>query len=98
MVPAHLFTPPPKVDSQVIILHKRQQPLFEVETKDFFKLLRAGFSEKRKKLRNTLAGGLGIDKQAAEALLVAANIDPAKRPQQLRLQDWYELYKEYKKL
>ena len=98
MVPAHLFTPPPKVDSQVIILHKRQQPLFAVETKEFFKLLRAGFSEKRKKLRNTLAGGLGIDKQAAEALLLGANIDPAKRPQQLRLQDWYELYKEYKKL
>lgn len=97
VVPAHLFTPPPKVDSQVIILHKRKQPLFAVDSRLFFRLLRAGFSEKRKKLRNTIAGGLGIDKPTAEAMLISAKIDPSLRPQQLSLNDWHNLYGVYYK-
>ena len=59
-VPAKLFTPPPKVDSQVLILHRREKPLFsDVDTKQFFKLVKAGFSQKRKTLLNSLSGGLG---------------------------------------
>jgi 16S rRNA (adenine1518-N6/adenine1519-N6)-dimethyltransferase len=92
VVPAHLFTPPPKVDSQVIRMDFRAQPLFpDVETDKFFKVMKAGFSEKRKKLRSSLSRGLAIDKEAAEILLHKANISPDKRAQELSIEDWYKL-------
>lgn len=92
VIPAHLFTPPPKVDSQIVCLEWRKEPLFNVDTKVFFKLVKAGFSERRKKLRSSLSGGLAISKDQAEVLLKQANINPEKRAQQLSLDDWYRLY------
>ena len=57
VIPASFFTPPPKVDSQVVILKTRQTPfLTDVDEKDFFKVVKAGFSSKRKKLRSSLSG------------------------------------------
>lgn len=97
VVPAELFTPPPKVDSQILGLKYRKEPLFPgVDTKVFFRLVKAGFSEKRKKLRSSLSGGLGISKPDAEALLTAAQIDPNLRAQALSLDDWYQLYKAFR--
>jgi 16S rRNA (adenine1518-N6/adenine1519-N6)-dimethyltransferase len=94
VVPAKLFTPPPKVDSQILILKRRAQPVFtDVDTKKFFRLVKAGFSQRRKKLRSSLSGGLGISKQQAEDMLQKANIDPNLRPQELSLADWHDLYK-----
>lgn len=94
IVPAELFTPPPKVDSQILYLSYRQITLFpDVDTKKFFRVVKAGFSERRKKLRSSLSGGLGISKQEAEALLTNAGIDPNLRAQALSLDDWYKLYK-----
>lgn len=93
VVPAHLFTPPPKVDSQILILSYRVQPLFpDVDTKKFFQIVKAGFSERRKKLRSSLSGGLHISKQKAEELLNQAGIDPNLRAQALSLDDWHRLY------
>lgn len=92
-VPAELFTPSPKVDSQIITLVRRDQPLFEVDPKAFFRVVRAGFSEKRKKLRNSLAGGLQLSKVEVERALAAANIPPDARAEQLGLQAWAELQK-----
>lgn len=92
LVPAAYFTPPPKVDSQVVILTRRKKPLFkELDEKKFFRTVRAGFSAKRKKLRSSLSGGLGIDKEAAEALLQNAGIDPNHRAEALSLEDWHKL-------
>lgn len=96
MVPAKLFTPPPKVDSQVVILKTRRLPLVEGDEKAFFRVVKAGFSAKRKKLRSSLAGGLGISKQQAEALLAAANIDPDTRAEDLAISQWNNLAKELK--
>lgn len=94
LVPAYLFTPPPKVDSQIIRLDYRTTPLFaDVDVDKFFKIVKAGFSERRKKLRSSLSGGMNIDKEQAEKLLQNAEIDPNKRAQELSLQQWYELYK-----
>lgn len=93
VVGADFFTPPPKVDSQVIKMVYRPQPLFPgVDSKVFFRLVKAGFSEKRKKLRSSLSGGLRIAKPEAETLLEKAGIDPNKRAQELSLTDWYALY------
>ena len=91
-VPAYLFTPPPKVDSQVIVLKMRSMPLFpDISETTYFKAVKAGFSAKRKKLRSSVAGGLLIEKDQAEKLLHAAGIDPNERAENLSLQQWAEL-------
>ncbi len=96
LVPAHLFDPPPKVDSQILILVKRGQPLFKnLDTKVFFKLLKAGFDQKRKKIKTSLAGGLGVSKGEVTKLLAEANIQPDLRPQELTLEQWDALYSAY---
>jgi 16S rRNA (adenine1518-N6/adenine1519-N6)-dimethyltransferase len=91
-VPAELFTPPPKVDSQIIGLRRRPKPLFnDVELDDYFRVVRAGFGEKRKTLRNSLSGGLHIEKSESEALLQAAHISPQARAEELSLDDWHAI-------
>lgn len=93
LVPAELFTPPPKVDSQILLLEYRDQPLFaDVDAKQFFRLVKAGFSQRRKKLRSSLSAGLAISKPEAEALLVKTGLDPNLRAQNLSLNDWHSLY------
>ena len=92
IVPAELFTPPPKVDSQVVILKTRQQPLVApADEKAFFRVVKAGFSAKRKKLRSSLSGGLGISKQDVEELLGKAGISPDARAEDLAIGDWLRL-------
>ena len=94
LVPAELFTPPPKVDSQVVILKTRPRSLLgEVDEKEFFRVVKAGFSAKRKKLRSSLAAGLAISKQDAESLLGRANISANARAEMLALEDWMSLSK-----
>jgi 16S rRNA (adenine1518-N6/adenine1519-N6)-dimethyltransferase len=92
IVTADKFDPPPKVDSQVVILKHRGKPLFDdVDVKQFFKVVKAGFGEKRKTLRNSLSGGLGISKDEVEELLKKAGIKPETRAQELTLTQWREL-------
>ncbi len=96
IVPAALFTPPPKVDSQVITLKRRAEPLFpDVDSKLFFCVVRAGFGEKRKKLRNSLSGGLHLDKPVVEQLLATAQISAEARAEELSMNQWHELVKAY---
>lgn len=91
-VPKQYFTPPPKVDSQVIILRTRDESLVKPEEEqEFFKMVKAGFSAKRKKLRSSLAGGLGISKDEAERLLGRANISADYRAEDLAIEDWHKL-------
>lgn len=93
LVPAKLFTPPPKVDSQILILKRRDAPLFaDVDPKQFFRLVKAGFSNRRKTLLNSLSGGLQLDKPATKTLLESAKINPLARPQELSLEQWHALY------
>ena len=96
-VPRQFFTPPPKVDSQVVVLITRNNPLITPEDqKDFFRIVKAGFSAKRKKLRSSLSGGLGIDKSVAEELLKNAGISPDARAEDLAIDDWKRLLKEWR--
>ena len=91
-VPKEYFTPPPKVDSQVIVLRTRSEPLVLPEDeRHFFRLVKAGFSAKRKKLRSSLAGGLSIDKQEVETILDAVGISPDARAEDLSIEDWRRL-------
>jgi len=92
IVPAAMFTPPPKVDSQVVILKLRDKPfLSDISEKEFFRMVKAGFSAKRKKLRSSLAGGLGISKDESVALLQKAGVNPEARAESLRLEEWAAL-------
>lgn len=94
IVPAELFTPPPKVDSQVVIIKTRPNSLIEnLNEKDFFRVVKAGFSAKRKKLRSSLSGSLGIPKQEVESFLKKVNISPDDRAESLGLDDWVRLTK-----
>jgi 16S rRNA (adenine1518-N6/adenine1519-N6)-dimethyltransferase len=93
VVPAKLFDPPPRVDSQVVILRRYAKPLFhELDSQKFFRLVKAGFSGRRKKLRSSLSGGLGLSKGQADGLLDRAGISGDLRAQNLNLDDWYQIY------
>ncbi|MGB3946150.1 MAG: 16S rRNA (adenine(1518)-N(6)/adenine(1519)-N(6))-dimethyltransferase RsmA [Candidatus Saccharimonadales bacterium] len=97
-VPREYFTPPPRVDSQVIILRTRNQPRVQsTDEQKFFRLVKAGFSAKRKKLRSSLSGGLGISKPEAENIVRAAGLDPESRAEMLSVDDWMTLMKVYEK-
>ncbi len=91
--------PPPKVDSQILILKKRQSPLFgDADIRQFFQIVKAGFSARRKTLLNSLGGGLRIGKDKAGELLEQAGIEPKARPQSLSLPQWHKLYRAAKSL
>ena len=97
IVPAGKFTPPPKVDSQTIILrpkHIRSDLIYE---KSLFRIVKAGFSQRRKKLRTSLAGGLNVSVKEAEKLLKSANINPNLRAQDLMIKQWSDILKAQKK-
>ena len=93
-VPPRAFRPPPKVSSSVVRLNVRAQPAVIVDdVAGFFKLVRAGFSARRKQLRNSLVQGLGDPAPKVDALLVSADIDGRRRAETLTLDEWAEIYR-----
>lgn len=91
-IPAGAFYPPPKVDSAVVRVDLFPQPRLPVEQlPQFFQLAKAGFSQKRKTLRNSLAAGMHWTPQQAEAILLQAGIDPGRRAETLSLTEWERL-------
>lgn len=91
-IPAGAFYPPPKVDSAVVRVDLYPEPRIPAEDLDrFFHLAKAGFSQKRKTLRNALFAGLRISPQAAAEMLEAAGIDPRRRAETLSLEEWGKL-------
>lgn len=78
------FLPAPDVDSTVIRLDVRDRPPVEVGSEEqFFKVVRAAFSQRRKTLPNTLSAGLGIPKAQAIEMLEKAGIPTNLRAEQL---------------
>ena len=83
----------------MVVLRTRAEPLVAPQDqKDFFRIVKAGFSAKRKKLRSSLSGGLGIDKSATEELLKSAGISPDARAEDLAIDDWQQLLREWRSL
>lgn len=92
LVPAEYFTPPPKVDSQVVILDMYEIPLVPASLeKALFRVVKAGFAAKRKKLRSSIASGLHLSKDEAEKVLTSVAINPDDRAEQLSIPDWVRL-------
>jgi len=98
LVPAASFYPSPKVDSAVLHITLFGEPVFEANTKQLFRLIKAGFGEKRKMLRNSLAGGLAITNAQAIELIAAADLRETARAQELSLVEWQRLYQAYSAL
>jgi 16S rRNA (adenine1518-N6/adenine1519-N6)-dimethyltransferase len=91
-IPASAFFPTPKVDSAVLVVDIYSSPRIKEELLDiFFKLIKAGFSQKRKTLRNSLSSGLHIPPTEAAALLTRANVDPQRRAETLSIEEWERL-------
>jgi len=94
-IPAGAFYPPPKVDSAVVRIDVFDEPAVSLgeglSVTVFFRAVRAGFSHKRKTLRNALSAGLGKAPAAVEQALIQAGIDPRRRAETLSLQEWADL-------
>jgi 16S rRNA (adenine1518-N6/adenine1519-N6)-dimethyltransferase len=91
-IPAGAFVPAPNVDSSVLTIDIYPQPLIPKEFLDvFFRLIKAGFSQKRKTLRNSLSSGLSISPTAAAELLNRAGINPMRRAETLSIEEWQQL-------
>ena len=91
-IPSEAFYPEPNVDSAVLRVEILPAPVIPAPLLDtFFTLIKAGFSQKRKMLRNSLSGGLGIAPAGAEKMLTAAGLDPMRRAETLSLEEWEKL-------
>jgi 16S rRNA (adenine1518-N6/adenine1519-N6)-dimethyltransferase len=91
-IPASAFYPPPSVNSAVLRIDLYTSPLIPIEQLDvFFQLIRAGFSQKRKTLRNSLSAGLRFSPSTVETILKDACIDPMRRAETLSLPEWRQL-------
>ena len=87
-----VFWPRPRIHSALVSIEThKQQPVDVPSARAFFRVVRAGFSQKRKQLRNSLAGGLGVKARVAAELLSAAAIDPQRRAETLTLEEWARL-------
>ena len=88
VVPAHEFTPPPKVDSQVIVMKPHAPEVDEM----VFDLIRRGFSSPRKKLIHNLAGLK--EQEELKRILEECGVSPDVRPGDMNLKKWAELNKQ----
>ena len=91
-IPAGAFYPSPKIDSTIVRVDLYPQPLIPAEDLDrFFRLAKAGYSQKRKTMRNALSGGLAWPPARVVELLQAAGIDPQRRAETINLAEWNDL-------
>lgn len=101
-VPRDSFEPVPAVDSAILLLEQRVgRDAFRLNARDeerLWRLVQAGFRERRKKLRNALPRALPILETDLVAALVRANLSPDQRAQTLAVSDWIALLAELPQL
>ena len=86
------FLPAPKVDSAVIRLDiKENTALSDDEQKNFFKIVRASFCQRRKTLSNSLSSGLGLSKAEVNDMLDKAGVPQNARAEELSMDDFLSL-------
>jgi 16S rRNA (adenine1518-N6/adenine1519-N6)-dimethyltransferase len=90
------FFPPPDVDSSIVSIQMFEQSVLpEKQLEILFRIAKAGFSQKRKTLRNSLSAGLRLSTSEASKLLEASAIDPKRRAETLSLSEWKILAEKY---
>ena len=88
-VPAGAFYPRPDVDSEIVRLEVRERPAVDVsDVEQFFRVVKAGFSQKRKQLRNALSGGLQLEPVQVDTWLAGTGVTPQRRAETLTLEEW----------
>ncbi len=91
-----VFWPRPEVDSAVLRIDTYDKPLFDVPSPElFFRVVKAGFSQKRKQLKNSLGGGLALKNSVAGELLEDVGISATRRAETLTLEEWARLSRAY---
>jgi len=96
VVPAEAFWPKPEVNSALIkIVLKSAAELPPIEAELFFRLLRIGFSAKRKMLKNNLGNGLHLSTSEVGNILSQSGYNPKVRAQELGLNDWLKLFAKF---
>jgi 16S rRNA (adenine1518-N6/adenine1519-N6)-dimethyltransferase len=96
-VPARAFYPPPEVESAILKIDVLPKPVVDVDIKSFFDLVHAGFSAARKQIANPLSHTLGLPKEDILVMLSKAAIDPRRRAETLSIEEWGQLWQEYRK-
>ncbi len=87
-----VFWPRPEVDSAVVVIDTYDKPPVDApNTKLYFRVVRAGFSQKRKQLKNSLGSGLHLSSDQIADVFKTTNIDPSRRAETLTLEEWAAL-------
>ena len=91
-VPPGAFRPPPAVESAILRVIPRDDPVVPDESADAFRtLVQEAFSLRRKQMRRVIRTVASMDAEAADAVLAAAAIDPEARPETLSPADFARL-------
>lgn len=91
-VPRHLFMPQPNVDSTVIALNVRENPVYKVDNEEiFFKVVKASFGQRRKTLLNSLSTLGFLNKDEIKEVLQNSNIDEKRRGETLSIEEFSNL-------
>ncbi len=94
LVPKENFWPQPKITSAVLKIDCFEKPLIaEKEEKNFFRMVKAGFSQKRKTLVNALSAGLHLPKEKIKKIIGELGLPEKIRAQNLTLGDWQKINK-----
>jgi 16S rRNA (adenine1518-N6/adenine1519-N6)-dimethyltransferase len=96
---AGAFIPRPRVESAVVQIDRRDHPLLPREDHPgFFRLVRAGFAQRRKRLDNSIAAALGLDKQVVAGAIIRTGIEPSRRAETLDVDDWVRMHASFRGL
>lgn len=99
LVPKTAFWPQPQVESAILKIKVYKKIPYAVDDiKTFFRIAKAGFSEKRKQLHNSLSGGLQLDLDVVKKTLEGIGIESTTRPEDLGMEEWVKVYTAFKGL
>jgi len=98
IVPKKCFWPEPEVDSAIVKITPLNPRLSggREREREFFRLVKFGFSARRKMLKNNLAAGLRIGQAEAAAKIKQAGFNEKIRAQELAVKDWLKLFNLFK--
>ncbi len=92
-IPASSFDPAPKVDSAILKITVFPEPKVEwSKMKDFLRMIKFSYSQKRKKISNGLSAGFHVKPEEIKKLMEKANVPIDARPEMLEIDDWKRLF------
>lgn len=91
-ISADSFFPVPDVESAIVCVDLEASPDRNADvTKRLFRIARAGFSQKRKMLRNTISAGLRLAPAQAARILGQAGVDSGRRAETITVEEWLRI-------